>query len=63
MWVYSVCMKISMSIPGNSSNLVFSDCKIRLKVLNAAGVCAAILSSCFLSSPESSVMQKPSSEA
>lgn len=55
-------MKISISIPGSSDRRVPSDCRIRLRLLNTAGVWAAILSSCFRSSPESNAMEKASSE-
>ena len=56
-------MWISMSIPGSSSSLSFSEGRILRKVLKAPGVSVAILSSASLSRGESSVRQKPSNEA
>ena len=51
-------MNISMSIPGSSSNRLFSDDRILRSVSKAPGVSVAIRSRAFLSSGERSVIQK-----
>lgn len=56
-------MWISMSIPGSSSSLSFSEGRILRKEPKAPGVSVAILLSASLSPGESNVRQKASSEA